>query len=445
VVEKEVDGEPIPEPVKLPITANGRIFPRDDVDLWEFDAAAGQTITAFAHAKSINSPLVPKLEILDAAGKVLAETMTHPVVGADASVRFIAPSAGKSHVGITDARSSGGPQYVYRLTLTSAAVPDHAFPLDVPADGLRDVTEPGTPAAPPVALNGRIEAAGAAGEWKVEFKRGRRYAFDFQAGRSQSPLCGTVTLLDPTGKELARRESDGTGDPGTFALDAPADGVYTVRVTERFTGRSGPAFVYRLRVLDPAADPPEFRLTLPADTLTVPRAGNAKLKVTAERQGGFTGPITLDVTGLPDGVSVSAATIPANGKPVDLMFTPPAPAPIPTAKLTVTGKAMANEKAIPATPLVPGTRSLPDEPSILLAVGMPTPFKIVDQYVMTSAPRGELYRRKYKIDRGGFDGPIRVSLADRQARHLQGGPGPLVVGPPGGTEFEYPALLAPSL
>src|SRR5262249_55948063 len=57
VVEKEVDGEPIPEPVKLPITANGRIFPRDDVDLWEFDAAAGQTITAFAHAKSINSPL----------------------------------------------------------------------------------------------------------------------------------------------------------------------------------------------------------------------------------------------------------------------------------------------------------------------------------------------------------------------------------------------------
>src|SRR5262249_53340873 len=126
-----------------------------------------------------------------------------------------------------------------------------------------------------------------------------------------------------------------------------------------------------------------------------------------------------------------------------LMFTATASAPIRTAKLTVTGKAMANEKAITATPLVPGTRSLPDEPSILLAVGMPTPFKIVDQYVMTSAPRDELYRRKYKIDRGGFDGPIRVSLADRQARHLQGVTGPVVVVPPGETEFEYPALLPP--
>src|SRR5437660_9074428 len=65
VVEKEADGDPIPERVALPVTANGRIFPRDDVDLWEFDAAAGQTVTAFAHARSLNSPLVPKLEILD--------------------------------------------------------------------------------------------------------------------------------------------------------------------------------------------------------------------------------------------------------------------------------------------------------------------------------------------------------------------------------------------
>src|SRR3954454_6024172 len=65
VIEKEIDGEPIPEAVKLPVTANGRVFPRDDVDLWEFDVAAGQTVTAIVHAASLNSPLEPKLEILD--------------------------------------------------------------------------------------------------------------------------------------------------------------------------------------------------------------------------------------------------------------------------------------------------------------------------------------------------------------------------------------------
>ena len=49
-------GEPIPEPIALPVTANGRIFPRDDLDLWEFEADAGQTVTALVLARSLNSP-----------------------------------------------------------------------------------------------------------------------------------------------------------------------------------------------------------------------------------------------------------------------------------------------------------------------------------------------------------------------------------------------------
>ena len=71
------------------------------------------------------------------------------------------------------------------------------------------------------------------------------------------------------------------------------------------------------------------------------------------------------------------------------------------------------------------------------------PFKIVDQYVMTSAPRGETYYRKYTLDRGGFEGPIQVQLADKQARHLQGVAGPVLTLKQGETEFEYPAFLPP--
>ena len=36
VVEAEQDGEAIPVEVNLPVTINGRIFPREDVDLWTF-------------------------------------------------------------------------------------------------------------------------------------------------------------------------------------------------------------------------------------------------------------------------------------------------------------------------------------------------------------------------------------------------------------------------
>src|SRR5580658_3273403 len=88
VIEKEIDGNSIPQPINLPVTANGRIFPRENVDLWEFDAEAGKTITAFVHAQSLNSPLVPQLDILDSAGKVVAEQMQYPVIGTDGSVKF---------------------------------------------------------------------------------------------------------------------------------------------------------------------------------------------------------------------------------------------------------------------------------------------------------------------------------------------------------------------
>src|SRR6185312_10228122 len=108
IVESEVDGDAIPQFLRLPITANGRIFPRDDIDLWEFEANAGQTVTALLVAKSLHSPLTPKLEVLDASGRVLAETMTYPVPGADESVRFTAPAKGRYRIRVTDSKAQGG-------------------------------------------------------------------------------------------------------------------------------------------------------------------------------------------------------------------------------------------------------------------------------------------------------------------------------------------------
>lgn len=46
VSEQETDGQPIPQLVSLPVTANGRIFPREDIDHWAFEARADITLTA---------------------------------------------------------------------------------------------------------------------------------------------------------------------------------------------------------------------------------------------------------------------------------------------------------------------------------------------------------------------------------------------------------------
>src|SRR5262249_35126763 len=62
VVEEEVPGDPIPVPVQMPVTINGRIFPREDIDVWAIDARKGQTITAEVQAARLGSPLDARLE-----------------------------------------------------------------------------------------------------------------------------------------------------------------------------------------------------------------------------------------------------------------------------------------------------------------------------------------------------------------------------------------------
>src|SRR6185436_4489948 len=64
VVEHEMDGTPIPEHVTLPVTVNGRIFPREDVDLWTFHADKGQTISCSLASRSLGYPLEAALEII---------------------------------------------------------------------------------------------------------------------------------------------------------------------------------------------------------------------------------------------------------------------------------------------------------------------------------------------------------------------------------------------
>src|SRR5262249_58253944 len=89
------------------------------------------------------------------------------------------------------------------------------------------------------------------------------------------------------------------------------------RIEERFHSRGGPAYAYRLRVERPLA--PDFQLRLVAEAptglvagaLALVRGGEAKLKILAERVGGFKEPIQLKIDGLPQGVAASGLTIPA--------------------------------------------------------------------------------------------------------------------------------------
>jgi hypothetical protein len=501
IIEQEIDGDPLPAEVTLPVTINGRIFPRENVDVWTFAARKGQIVSCEVNAARLGSPLDSRLEILDPQGRVLAEN--DDFFGADSFLRFTAPADGKYQVKIHDINYRGGQAYVYRLTLTADPYLDRLYPLggrrgsqvafeatgqglpsgpvslSLPGDGpaqyavqlpvgsklcnpipieLDDLPEfmkternrdPSQvePVPLPAVLNGRIDRPGAVDHWAFQARKGEVQELDLRAARLGSPLCGVVVVSDASDKELARAEFGATpqGDP-QLRFTAPADGTYRVRIEERFRSRGSPAHAYRLRI---AAPVPDFRLRLPADprqpadALTVNRGGQAKMRITAERLGGFAEPITLAIDGLPPGVTAAPLTITAKQAFVDVTFKAADDAKIQAARLTIRGTASISGQTITRTAAFAPVWGMPELDSVLLALALPTPFKVVGEYDMRWAARGTIHQRHYRIERDGFEGPIEVSLADKQSRHLQGVTGPTIAVPPGVSEFDYAVQLPP--
>lgn len=496
IVEQEIDGDPLPVAVQLPVTINGRVFPREDIDLWSFEAQVGETIWAEVTAARIGSPLDSMLQVLDPQGHVIAENSD--AFGTDSFVRFTAPAAGTYQVRIHDANYDGLQHFVYRLTISRAPRVDATYPLGgrcgtttkfeltgnglpaepveiaLPADAPQDyvhrlstpagLTEPflldtddlpetlenepnnepsqAPSVAWPAVCNGRIAAPGDIDHWAFALTKGEAVEFDLRAARLGSPLDTVLVVLDEMGKEVARHDdlADGQTD-SRLSFAPPADGTYRVRVEERFATRGGPRFAYRLRVTKPVSD---FRLTLAADHLTLLRGAEVKLKIDVERLGGFNEAVLLAVEGLPQGVTVPAEIKLAPGAPsVEIPLKADAAAPIRTSRLTVRGSARLGEQMLTRTAARPAPRATPALDSVLLAVAMPTPFKVKGEYNVEFAPRGAIFRRYYKIERNGFDGPIEVSMADRQGRHLQGVTGPLVHVSPGESSCYYPVFFPP--
>jgi hypothetical protein len=453
-------------------------------------------------AASLGSPLDSRLEVLDPHGRPLAEN--DDGLGADSFVRFTAPEDGTYQVRIHDVQFRGGQAFVYRLTLTTDPTVDWTYPLggrrgstvafelgwkdhgrggstqyekatvSLPAEGLRDHAqrfsiakklsrpfllelddlpehleaepnnEPGQvqPVSLPAILNGRIDRPGDVDYWAFTLRKGDTYDLELHAARLGSPLAAVLVLLDASGKELARSDAAASGalDP-RLSFTAPADGTYYARVGERFHARGGPAYAYRLRVDRPAA--PDFRLHLVPDALALVRGGEAKLKINAERLGGFSEGIQLHIDGLPQGVSASGTLIAAQQGATEIVFKDTPATGIGGYRLRIRGTALIGKHPTERIATLPAGRGVPELDSVLLATTLATPFQIKGDFDFRLVPRGTVQHRHYRIERGSYTGPLEVSIADQQARHLQGVTGPTIIVPAGVNEFDYSVQLPP--
>ncbi len=319
IVETELDGEPLPVAVTPPLTINGRIFPREDVDVWTFPAKTGQAFSLSVAALSLGSPLQARLVVLDPTGQPLQEAIASQ--RADPTLQFTAPRDGTYSVRIDDVNSAGLQTYVYRLTITDQPVVTRVFPLGgkrgesvklelsgqaLPTKQIevKLPTVTASTAAVPIAfpgkrlttallelddlpeqihsaascafnapsvLNGRIATAGSTNTWRFAAKKGDALELTLAASRLGSALTPVLLITDTDGKSAGRAEAaPGESADLTLNFKAPADGDFLLHVSDRFASRGGPDFAYRLRIAPPATAS-DFQLSLANDSLTVIR------------------------------------------------------------------------------------------------------------------------------------------------------------------------------
>src|SRR5205814_7043391 len=133
--------------------------------------------------------------------------------------------------------------FLYRLETAHGAAP--AFRLFV-SDNQETVATASTKTLTlPTAITGCLEKAGAEDHYVLKGKKGDLWSLALEARRFGSPLDVALSVLGSDGKELARGDDlSGTTDTALqFAV--PADGEYTLVVSD-VAGKSGSrAAVYR--------------------------------------------------------------------------------------------------------------------------------------------------------------------------------------------------------
>jgi hypothetical protein len=80
---------------------------------------------------------------------------------------------------------------------------------------------------------------------------------------------------------------------------AAKDGDYLLTVSDRFR-QGGPRAFYRLTIRQ---DEPDFELSAGADSVVATPGKSTDLAIKVQRRGGSVGPITIQVVGLPPGVT----------------------------------------------------------------------------------------------------------------------------------------------
>src|SRR5262249_21258716 len=171
-----------------------------------------------------------------------------------------------------------------------------------------DTPDNATRIAIPCGITGRIDKVRALDHFVFAATKGKAIRFEVKARRFGTPLqSGLDSVLDVMtlkGQVLASND-DAFGKDAALVFTPPADGDYVLRIRD-LNSKGGPTFVYFVEC-DWAT--PDFALRIDSDKAMIGPGSSTSWFVILTRQNGFTGPVTVEVKGLPPGVTVNPLTI----------------------------------------------------------------------------------------------------------------------------------------
>jgi hypothetical protein len=394
-----------PQPIPVPSVVCGRIRLAEAVDYYSFSAKAGQTLTLEVVCARIQDKIHdlqkhadPLIAVYDENGRELAAA--DDGYFADPVLTFTVPKDGEYRVAVRDAKYDGDPRWAYALSITDAPRAVYSFPLAVnPGKSVKafpvgsaalagkewKFAAPGAPGIHTVPLklnaietnpvpvvvtavplveevepndtpkqatrmplpggaNGRIGTKRDLDHYVFTAKKGQAIRIEIFARRFGTPLTSQldsqIDVMTPDGKILASND-DLNGKDSGLIFTPQADGDYVVRVRD-LNNKGGDGFIYYLEC-DFAR--PDFTIKCDPSKAMIGPGSRTAWYVQVTRTNGFTGPVKVDVQGLPASVTVNALTIPANMTTGLLVVSAAADAKMDAAAVKVVGTADATDEA----------------------------------------------------------------------------------------------------
>jgi WD40 repeat protein len=381
--------------INLPAEVSGLIAPssstvKEDIDLYRFEALAGQTWIFEIKAARDQSKLDSRLDVLDETGAAVLRTRLQAVRETYFTFR------GKDSNTIDDFRLHKWEDMeldeflfangeVVRLWLYPRG-PDSGFKV-YPGAGSRVTYYDTTPVA---------HALGQPAYIVRELKPG------------EAPLPNglpTFPIYFENDDDSQRRH----GRDSRLTFTAPQDGTYFLRVRDA-RGFGGPDFPYQLSARVPR---PDFSLAINTAKLEIPLKSGREWSATATRLDGLEGPISIELKGLPAGLIatnplvIEAGQISATGT---IYATDEAALQSEPIRLTMTATTSIDGEAV--------SRELPEQLELSILPSQGLRFELVDAtdpskplQELTIHP-GETTTARIVLERNGVEGPISFGNED---------------------------------